>query len=191
MKVGNANDSLRVATLGGSGIPSLVSVATETMAVRENVAAAYGPWWVNFRASLRVKMTPAPELQNAKSQFPYAAHPAAGLLFRMNPKGYYALLLGSPGKKKEASVKLVRRDFRSNPYGDYTETEIVSWTTIENTPSPATELSVEAAGDQVSIFVGGQEIRTARDNTYSQGWVGMLISGPGRALFNNLVVEQK
>lgn len=191
VKVGNADDSLRVATMGGSGMPSLVSVATETMAVRENVVAAYGPWWANFRASLGVKMTPAQELLNTKSPFPYAAHPAAGLLFRMNPKGYYALLLGNPAKKNEASVKLVRRDFRSNPYGDYTETEIVPWTAIENTPSIATELSVEAAGNQISIFVGGQEIKTARDETYSQGWVGMLVSGPGHATFSNLVVEQR
>jgi hypothetical protein len=59
------------------------------------------------------------------------------------------------------------------------------------TPSSATELSVKAIGKQISISADGQQVGSVQDNTYDQGYVGFVISGPGRAIFTNLVVEQR
>ena len=187
---GNMGGAVRYYSTDGA-IPYGAAPADTPMAFRENVIAAYGPWWTDFRASVSVKIVSAAESHNARSQFSYATRPAAGLLFRMNPKGYYALLLSSAGKKGKLSAKLVRRDFLSNYPDNYTETDIVPWAEVERAPASETQLSVQASEDRISIFVDGQPVKTARDNTYSQGWVGFVISGPGHAIFRDLVVRER
>lgn len=189
-EAGNVSDAMRSYAMGGA-IPFQVGLGAKAMAFRRDVLAAYGPWWTDFRASVSVKVAPAVESRGAKSQFPYASRPAAGLLFRMSPKGYYALLLSGIVEKKKLSVALVRRDFVGDTDQDYTETEIVPWTIVENASTPAGELSVEALKDRISILVNGTEVKSVSDDTYNQGLVGLVISGPGRATFRNLVVEQK
>lgn len=161
------------------------------MTFRNNVVAAYGPWWTNFRASVTLRIVRAPELQGAQSRFPYAAYPAAGLVFRMTSQGYYALLLSSNPKKNQLSVELVRRDFLLDVQRGYTETQIVPWTNAQRLEPSGTNLSVEDSGNQISIFADGQEIRTVDDPKYDQGFVGLIVSGPAHATFKNLVVEQK
>jgi len=89
------------------------------------------------------------------------------------------------------SAELVRRDFLPGTQQDYKETQIVPWITVAETSHTGTELSAEHVGNQISIFVNGQELKIVPDGTYHQGWVGMVISGPGRATFKNLVVEQR
>lgn len=165
---GNVNDAMRESAMGGS-IPYSVGTAEKSLAFRKNVIAAYGPWWTDFHASVTVKVVPAPQSQGARSQFPYAAHPAAGLVFRVNSKGYYALLLSGVVKKKEVSVELVRRDFLPDTQQDYAETQIVPWTTVVQTAPSGTELSVEDVGNQISISVDGQKVGTVREGTYNQG----------------------
>ena len=187
---GNVNDAMRSSAIGGS-IGNSVGTPEKSMAFRQNIIAAYGPWWTNFHASVTVKMVPAPHSHGAKSQFPYVAHPAAGLLFRMTPKGYYALLLSDIVEKKKLSVELVRRDFLSEAEQGYAETQIVPWAAVVQSRSSGTELSIEDIKNEISIFVDGDEVGTARDGRYEQGWVGLVISGPGRATFTNLVVEQR
>ncbi|HEV2305567.1 MAG TPA: VWA domain-containing protein [Candidatus Acidoferrales bacterium] len=188
--VGNVNGAMQASAMGGS-IRYSGATAEKSLAFRQNVIAAYGPWWTNFHASLIVKITPAPQSRAARSQFLYASRPAAGLLFRMNVNGYYALLLSGIAKEKELSVELVRRDFLPDTQQDFTETDIVPWTTVAQTATSETELAVDDSGDQISIFVDGQKVKTVRDGTYDEGWVGLVMCGPGHAIFKNLVVEQK
>jgi Ca-activated chloride channel homolog len=168
----------RSATMGPSGI-------------RQNVIAAYGPWWVDLRASVNVRITPAAGPGVARPQFAYASPPSAGLLFRMNPKGYYALLLKGIVEKKKLSVALVRRDFLSESDEGYSETLLVPWTIVENASTPTADLSVEVLKDQISILVNGTEVKSVSDRTYDQGLVGLVMSGPGVATFANLIVQQK
>lgn len=188
--VGNVNDAVQPSAMGGS-IRDGAATPEQPTAFRQDIIAAYGPWWTNFHASVTVEIVPVAQLPSAESQFPYAARPAAGLLFRMTSRGYYALLLSDILKKKELSVELVRRGFLSTADRDYTETQIVPWTTVARTAPSGTELSVDAVGNQISIFVGGQKVGNTRDGTYDQGWVGFVISGPGHATFKDLLVEEK
>jgi Ca-activated chloride channel homolog len=155
---------------------------------QQNIVAAYGPWWTNFRASVNLKAAFEEIRPDQKKKLPNNARPAAGLLFRMSISGYYALLVSGSTETNKLSVELVRRDF----IGDaYTELPLFPWTTVIQ-PSPSgTNLSVQAVGKQISISADGQEIETIQDDTYDQGYVGFVISGPGRALFSNLVVEQQ
>ncbi len=166
------------------------SMAGEAMPIelQENAIAAYGPWWSDFRASVTVNAAiPAPS--DAEVQAPYENQPAVGLAFRLNQQGYYALLLTGSRGTKESAVKLVKREFQNSA-----ETEILPWTRISTQASASgmgTELSVEAVGDQFTLFVNGQKVKQLKDDSYYQGYVGFTVAGPTRAVFQDLVVEQK
>lgn len=170
-----------------SGLPA--EGFTQTMSFRDNIIAAYGPWWNDFRASAVMDAVLESVSHEASAKFLHATRPAAGVVFRMNLNGCYALLVSSAADRKTLSVELVRRDFEGD---SYTETEIIPWTKVAVRPSASeTELSVEDIGNQISVSVNGQEVKSVRDGTFDQGLVGFVISGPGRATFRNLVVEQK
>jgi hypothetical protein len=151
-----------------------------------DTTAAYGPWWTDFRASVNMNAV-LPSEYRANAQVSYALRPAAGLVFRFNQDGYYALLMSGVVGENDWSLKLVKRDF---PAG---EKVIVPWRTVfvPALGRSGTDLSVEAIRDQIFIFVNDQKVISARDDTYDQGYVGFVVSGPGRATFKNLLVEQK
>lgn len=155
---------------------------------RQNVIAAYGRWWRDFRASAIINVALQPLSRKANAKSPQKTRSAAGLLFRMNLQGYYAMLISRASAKRELSVELVKREFENN---SYRQMEIVPWITVAQASASRIRLSVEAIGDQISMFVNGKEIKTVRDDAFDQGLVGFVISGPGRAIFRNLVVEQK
>lgn len=168
-------------------LPASVPAATSPPTAHRDILAAYGPWWHDFRASVNLKAV-FEELHNkAKTKPSNQVRPATGLVFRMNINGYYALLVGGDTNKDKLSIEFVRRDY----FGAfYTEDQLIPWTVVIQPPSSETELSVEAVGKQISIFVDGQQVKSIQDHTY-QGYVGFVISGPGRAIFSNLLVDQR
>lgn len=159
--------------------------AAGPVAFREDVVAAYGPWWTDLRASVDMNAS------LGTLHVPYKRTASAGLVFRMNPQGYYALLVRGAAKKDEISMALVRRNFE----GDiYRQTQIVPWMEVPASPvrsKTQMKLSVEDMGDRITVFVDGREVKSVRDDSFTQGLVGFVISGPGRVTFRNLVVEQK
>jgi Ca-activated chloride channel homolog len=181
MPAGNADP------LMPSGLPTEASSRTT---FRENVIAAYGPWWNDFHASVTVKAVLAAVSREANAESLHKSRPAAGLIFRMTLHGYYALLI-SGANKKQMSVEVVKRKFQGDSGYFYSETEIVPWTAVEKESGASTEISVENIGNQISISVDGQPVKSARDDTFDQGLIGFVISGPGRATFKSLVVEQR
>lgn len=175
----------------GQGVPSGLptEVAVRTTAFRDNIIAAYGPWWSDFRASVTVDAVLEAVSHEASKTFPHNTHPAAGLVFRMGLDGCYVLLVsGTPGGKT-LSVELAKRSFEGNSYA---EAEIVPWTKVAVRPTASgTELAIEAVGSRIAMFVNGQEVKSVRDDAFDQGLIGFVITGPGRATFRNLVVEQR
>lgn len=170
--VGNVNEETRSSAIDASALPKTSPAGASTpTASRQNVVAAYGPWWINFRASVSVSADP---------------RSVAGLIFRMNQHGYYAVLVRRTGKT--LSAELVRDLLQGN---NDTQMAILPWTIVAGAPTSATDISVEAIGDQISMFVDGQKVRILHDDMYAQGLVGFVISGPGHAIFRNLVVEQE
>jgi Ca-activated chloride channel homolog len=155
---------------------------------RENVVAAYGPSWRDFRvsATMRGEIRPVTK-EGPQRRFTKAVRASAGLVFRMNQEGYYALLVSGVQKEKELSFELVARKFEGDSYA---EAVIVPWTTIARESPSKTKLAVEDIGDQITVFVDGQEVGSARDDTFSEGYVGFTVSAPARATFGNLLVEQ-
>jgi Ca-activated chloride channel homolog len=155
---------------------------------RENVVAAYGPSWRDFRvsATMRGDIRPVTK-EGPQRRFTRAVRASAGLVFRMNQEGYYALLVSGVQKEKELSFELVARKFEGDSYA---EAVIVPWTTVPRESPANTKLAVEDIGDQITVFVDGQEVGSARDDTFSKGYVGFTVSAPARATFSNLLIEQ-
>jgi Ca-activated chloride channel homolog len=160
--------------------------------VERNVIAAYGPWWVDFRASVIVSpffdVKPFPK-SVPKSQSPGPDRSAAGLVFRLNVDGYYAVLVSGVqgGKEKELFLKLVKA-----AYGHEQETIIVPWTLVR-VPEGSEErikLSVESVGSQITLSVNDQQVDRVQDDSFAQGLVGFVQSEAGRAVFQDLVVEE-
>lgn len=53
------------------------------------------------------------------------------------------------------------------------------------------KLAVEDIGNQITVFVDGQKVLSAGDDTFREGDAGFIASAPARATFGNFVVEQK
>jgi VWFA-related protein len=155
--------------------------------------AAYGPWFSDFRAS--VKIEPHPE-RNGEGD--------GGLIFRLNARGYYLLLLQ---RGKGASDTLVRDvDGRAIAYklvkrfwdGPAEET-IVPWTPFRPSPtetsfkpgpvSPWVTAAVECAGSHIAVRIDGIQAIDFTDDAFADGQIGMAFFGHGRALFRDLEVQ--
>jgi hypothetical protein len=172
VQIGSVNEAMRSSAMDASALPNASPTGPSTSTTfRQNVVATYGPWWINFRASVNVNVAPGS---------------VAGLVFRMNQLGYYALLVSRTGKK--LSTGLVKALANGNGYAQMT---VVPWTTVAGAPASATEISVEVIGNQISMFVDGQKVKSLQDDTCAQGLVGFVISGRGHATFRNLVVQQE
>jgi hypothetical protein len=117
---------------------------------------------------------------------------SAGLVFRLTDSGYYAFLLStSPQayKADQVSFKLVRKTFRAT-----SEELIIPWTPlspilVQQGNATGINLTVEARGDQIVLFVGDQQVGSVRDATYRSGYIGFISLGTKRAVFRNLHVQ--
>jgi len=158
--------------------------------VQQNVVAAYGPWWTDFHASAVVD-----EVLSKNSAFPSTADPksinadraAAGFVFRLNDKGYYALLLTDARRAKDLRFKVEKWEYRSSE-----QSEIISWTPVHlsETPESGVKIAVQCVGSQITVVLNGQQVGRAKDDSYDQGYVGFILSGMGRVKFRDLVVVQ-
>ncbi|MGH9614166.1 MAG: hypothetical protein ACRD4P_13920, partial [Bryobacteraceae bacterium] len=147
----------------------------------EGLVRAYGPWWTDVRASVSVKPPAAARVEC------WTTSSAAGLVFRLNDQGYYALLISAaPG----VHAKLIAKRFNVPR-----ATDLMPWTRVDETrPIGAGEwdrLQVECRGDVIALSVNGREIGKVRDGSFPDGYVGMTLFGPGHAVFRDLVAEEK
>ena len=117
---------------------------------------------------------------------------SAGLVFRLTDVGYYAFLLStSPEayKADQLSFKLVKKTFRGTA-----EEPIIPWTLltreqVQQELATGIKLTAECRGDEIVLFVGGQQVGSVRDTTYPGGYIGFVSEGTGRAVFRDLEVE--
>jgi Ca-activated chloride channel homolog len=134
--------------------------------------AAYGPWFTDFRAS--VKIEPRGDGDG-------------GLIFRANDRGYYLLLI----QKGQGLYKLVRK-FWDRP----AEESIVPWTPyrpnlgeMPGGANPWITAAVECVGERIKVTIDGIPADGVTDGTFADGQIGMAFFGGGRALFRNLQVD--
>ena len=190
-----------------SGAVSLSETTTLLRTYRDNVVAAWGPTWWNFRVSANMKAVfEPPRPSSGRVQFSSLVHPAAGLVFRMNEKGYYALLVtptsqfkkkelvSRPGKyKKKLAFEVVAMTFHVDSTGrpSFVPSVIVPWIVVDGASPADAQLAVQAVGDQITIFMNGRQVGSVRDSRFAEGCVGFTAWAPARATFSNLLVQQR
>jgi Ca-activated chloride channel family protein len=171
--------------------PTLSSNSTTTLAIyRDNVVAAYGPSWHDFHVSASMKAVfERPSRSDGRAQFSQPVHAAAGLVFHMNEKGYYALLVSPSAEyKKKLAFEVVAMTFQGDSFA---ASVIVPWTTVDGASPTESQLAVQDIGDQIAIFVDGQQVGAAHDQRFTDGYVGFTVAAPAQASFSNLLVEQR
>ncbi len=172
--------------------PPGISRAADVGAIRiqQSAIAAYGPWWQDFRASVMVdsRAEDSYSLSHTfNSAAPLAGRSAAGLVFRLNDDGYYALLLSSGTKGSDASFRIMKMQYRSN-----SPIEIIRWTHIRvpHTDPHGMKISVECVGSEITVFVNDEKVGHAQDPSYAEGYAGLVVTGFTRGEFRDLVVEE-
>jgi len=143
------------------------------------VLVANGPWFGDLDASVSV------ELKSAGGAGDLAV--AAGLVFHLNDRGYYAVIVTASGSRK-VSFKLVKKYHFANSARD-----LLPWT-----DSPVSDLmagsqkkiAVQCRGPVISILVQGQPVAKVEDHDFEEGLAGMELYGTGRAIFRDLLVEE-
>lgn len=160
--------------------------------LNEGLLAANGPWWTDFEASVvvefqtgRLDFRVLQELSAKGHQLPMT--PAAGLVFRLNERGYYALVISEPFGKAKVHYKLVKKDVNSTVTRD-----LLFWDR-EWRPGPGRpfrhKLGVVCRGSLIQLQVDGLQVRELRDESLSDGLVGAVLFGEGHAVFDDLVAQ--
>lgn len=150
--------------------------------------AAYGPWFTDFEASVEIEP-------------PEDGYGDAGLVFRVNERGYYLLLLqrgvGASeilGARHPVAYTLAKR-FWSEPFTQ----PITDWIPLRTSPrempiksgpvNPFVTAFVKCAGNRITVRIDGMEVISLTDDTFTDGQVGMGFFGAGHALFRNLEAQ--
>jgi len=53
------------------------------------------------------------------------------------------------------------------------------------------QVAVQDVADEITISVDGQQVAVTNDHKFSDGYVGFTVTAPARAVFSNLLVEQR
>lgn len=158
--------------------------------IQQSAIAAYGPWWQDFRASVLVDSRAEDSYStsnNFNSAAPLAGRSGAGLVFRLNDEGYYALLVSSGKKGSDLSYRVMKMQYHSN-----SPVEIIRWTRVRvpHTDANGMNVSVQCVGSEITVFVNGQKVGHAQDSSYTEGYAGLIVTGFTRGEFRDLVVEE-
>jgi Ca-activated chloride channel homolog len=167
--------------------------------ILHGVVAAYGPPWDNLRASVSVETDWTPTFRKARDN-------ASGLVFHLNPDGYYALLLaGGVVPRKDAAnqlmkiiqFKLVRTLFSDD--GPSQDSVLIPWTQFASSqlnpdiPAPRTaephKISAEYRGGQITVMVDDRQAGSIHDDRLRSGLAGTAVFGNGDAIFHDLMVQ--
>jgi Ca-activated chloride channel family protein len=132
----------------------------------QGVLVANGPSFDDFDASVSVQRTP---VEGA----------AAGLIFRLDDRGYYAVIVSRDKLVKKFHCEEKPRD-------------LLPWTKLpftELNKEPQLGIAVQCRGGVITILHPGDSPSRIEDHDFEQGLVGMVLYGVGRATFRDLRVE--
>ena len=141
---------------------------------------ANGPWFDDFNASVSVEMKPGGGAGDVAT--------AAGLVFRLNDRGYYAVILSKSVGSGGVQYKLIKKFHPESAARD-----LLPWA-----PMPLSDLiggrqnkiSVQCRGKVIKILFSGNSVTKIEDSDFAEGLVGMILYGDGRAVFRDLLVEE-
>ncbi len=166
-------------------------------------AAANGPWMSDMRASISVEVKatlhkPGMKIETIGTYNPglvgtgqtevIDSLPGAGLVFRLNEKGFYALLISNWAGSNDVLFKLVRKDILTNQVFD-----ILPWTrggAEKSSKEMRRKLGVNCQGDFIQLFMNDRLVGSVHDETLADGLAGMVVFGRAHGVFDDLVVEE-
>jgi hypothetical protein len=126
----------------------------------ENVVAVNGPVFRNFRAT--VSMT---------------SDGGGGLVVRQSDAGYYAVTVFAEFLTV-SRIEAIKT------------TELARWPTAPGGTQNPQKIEVRCEGTQCAFFHQERLIGQIKDSTFSEGRVGVYLSGKGSVVFKDLSVEQ-
>jgi Ca-activated chloride channel family protein len=166
-------------------------------------AAANGPWMSDMHASISVEVKATlpksgmkietigrdnPALLGSGQTEVVESLPGAGLVFRLNEKGFYALLISNWAGSNDVFFKLVRKDILTNEIFD-----ILPWTrggAEKSSKGMRRKLGVICQGDLIQLFVDERLVGSVHDQSLADGLAGMVVFGRAHGVFDDLVVEE-
>jgi Ca-activated chloride channel homolog len=117
-----------------------------------------------------------PAFRNFRATVSLSVEGGGGLVFRQSDSGYYAFAV-FPEFASVSRVEALKK------------TEIGRWvlTTASGRPQ---KVEVRCEGSDCTFYQQEILIGRTRDSTFSQGRIGLHLSGKGNAVFNDLIVEE-
>lgn len=147
----------------------------------EGVLAANGPWFGDMNASVSVELTSTGGAGDLAA--------AGGLVFHLNDRGYYAVIIG---KSAAGSRKIVFKLIKKFHF-ETTARDLLPWTEFplsDLTAEPRKTISVQCKGVVITILLEGHPVAKFEDHDFQEGLTGMILYGTGRAVFRDLLVEE-
>lgn len=141
---------------------------------------ANGPWFDDFDASVSVEMKPGGGAGDVAN--------AAGLVFRLNDRGYDAVILSNSVGSEGVQYKLIKKFHSESLVRD-----LSPWTPIPLTDvigGRQIKISVQCRGKVIKILFSGNSVAKIEDSDFAEGLVGMILYGTGRAVFRDLLVRE-
>jgi VWFA-related protein len=145
----------------------------------EGVLVANGPLFDDLNASVTVEWAPDGAGGNLGV--------APGLVFRLNNRGYYAVIVskGASGSR-DIAIKLVKK-YHSEPMAR----DLIPWMGFRLRAQAREEkISVQCRGPAITILLHDTAVAEFKDDEFKDGLVGLVLYGAGRAAFRDLVAEE-
>jgi Ca-activated chloride channel family protein len=148
----------------------------------DGVLVANGPSFGDLNASVRVQW------KAGEGRGVQAAD--AGLVFHLDNRGYYAVLLSREAlMSARVDFKLVEK-FHSEPR----TRDLLPWTELPLSDQflgkDEQKISVQCRGAAITISVQDTPVAKFEDDEFKSGLMGMILFGEGRAVFRDLIAEE-
>ena len=117
-----------------------------------------------------------PLFRNFRATVAVTAEGGGGLVFRQSDAGYYAVAV-FPEVATVSRIEAIKT------------TEIARWV-LRTVVSGPRKIEVRCEANDCTFYHQDSLIGGIRDGTFSEGRVGLYLSGKGNALFNDLMVEE-
>ena len=159
--------------------------------MQTDTRAANGPWFKNFSASISVELRDGQEYWPVSARKVVALSPEAGLVFRLNESGYYALLISDFPLLGQKQYRLIKQEVKPKK-----TIELLPWTVLpqERSSAPPSHLGyrlgITYEGGLIRVYVNEQPMGSVFDDSFLGGIVGMILTEKGHAAFDDLVVEE-
>lgn len=155
---------------------------TQGAASPEATLVADGPLFSDFTASVNVEWKSGRDSQESGA--------AAGLVFRLHNRGYYAVILSRDALKSHLLAFKLLKKLHAEPIAR----DVLPWTELPRTNQflgkNQQKISVQCRGPVIQILFQDTLVAKVEDDDFKEGMVGMILGGLGRATFRDLVAEE-